>query len=102
MSKSPDYKAMYLVMCRAAEQALRILIEAQQQCEELYLSAGETDGKKAPAFQQALFCGYSCLLLAGAAVGEEFLHAQRNQSDGSHNTQNLQNFFHWNDLLLLF
>ena len=46
MSKSPDYKAMYLVMCRAAKQALRILIEAQQQCEELYLSAGETDGEE--------------------------------------------------------
>lgn len=46
MSKSPDYKAMYLVMCRAAEQALRILIEAQQQCEELYLSAREADGEE--------------------------------------------------------
>ena len=32
---------MYLIMCRAAEKAIRILIAAQQQCEELYLSAGE-------------------------------------------------------------
>ncbi|MBS1402046.1 MAG: hypothetical protein HPZ79_03570 [Oscillospiraceae bacterium] len=47
MSKSPDYKEMYLIMCRAAERALRILIEAQQQCEELYLSAGDADGGEA-------------------------------------------------------
>ena len=35
----PDYREMYLKMMRASEQALRILIEAQQECEELYLSA---------------------------------------------------------------
>ena len=35
----PDYKEMYLIMARAAEKAQRILIEAQRQCEELYLSA---------------------------------------------------------------
>lgn len=32
-----DYKEMYLIMMRATEKAIRILIEAQQQCEELYL-----------------------------------------------------------------
>lgn len=36
-----DYQEMYLTMMRATEQAIRILIEAQQKCEELYLSAGE-------------------------------------------------------------
>ena len=32
------YKEMYLVMARAAEKAMRILIEAQQRCEELYIA----------------------------------------------------------------
>lgn len=33
-----DYKEMYLTMMRAGERAIRILIEAQQTCEELYLN----------------------------------------------------------------
>ena len=37
----PDYKEMYLKLMRATEQAIRILIEAQQECEELYLNAEE-------------------------------------------------------------
>jgi hypothetical protein len=32
-----DYKEMYLTMMRAAEQAINILIAAQQACEEAYL-----------------------------------------------------------------
>ena len=32
-----DYKEMYLTMMRAAEQAIHILIAAQQACEEAYL-----------------------------------------------------------------
>ncbi len=32
------YKEMYLVMARAAEKAMRILIEAQQGCEDLYIA----------------------------------------------------------------
>ena len=39
-----DYKEMYLTMMRASEKAIRILIEAQQKCEELYL----TPKKKTP------------------------------------------------------
>ena len=39
----PDYKEMYLTMMRATEQAIRILIEAQQTCEELYLSTSEPE-----------------------------------------------------------
>ena len=35
----PDYQEMYLTMIRASEKAIRILIEAQQKCEELYLDA---------------------------------------------------------------
>ena len=33
-----NYKEMYLTMMRASEKAIRILIEAQQKCEELYLT----------------------------------------------------------------
>lgn len=39
----PDYQQMYLTMVRAAEKALNILIEAQQECEEIYLSGEETE-----------------------------------------------------------
>ena len=31
----PDYQEMYYIMMRATEKAIRILIEAQQKCEEL-------------------------------------------------------------------
>ena len=34
-----DYKEMYLKMVRATEEAMRLLIEAQRECEELYLAA---------------------------------------------------------------
>ena len=37
----PDYKEMYLKMVRASEQAIRILVKAQQECEELYLSEAD-------------------------------------------------------------
>ena len=37
----PNYKEMYLKMVRASEQAVNILIRAQQECEELYLSGSE-------------------------------------------------------------
>ena len=33
----PDYQEMYLKMARATEKAIRILIEAQQEAEEIYL-----------------------------------------------------------------
>lgn len=35
----PDYKAMYLALFHATEQAIDTLIAAQRECEELYLSA---------------------------------------------------------------
>ena len=48
----PDYKEMCLKMVRATEKAiraeeetLRTLIEAQRECEELYLSAPEPELK---------------------------------------------------------
>ena len=37
----PDYREMYLKMMRASEEAMRVLIKAQQECEELYLSADD-------------------------------------------------------------
>lgn len=39
----PDYKEMYLTMLRASEQAVGILIAAQQECEELYMSSPEPE-----------------------------------------------------------
>lgn len=36
-----DYKKMYLTMVDAAERAMAVLIEAEQVCEELYVSAAE-------------------------------------------------------------
>jgi len=42
-----DYQELYLKMMRATEEAIRILIKAQQECEELYLSA--TDGEEPSA-----------------------------------------------------
>ncbi|HIQ68939.1 MAG TPA: hypothetical protein IAA67_01190 [Candidatus Avoscillospira stercorigallinarum] len=34
----PDYQALYFSMFHACEQAISLLIAAQQQCEELYLA----------------------------------------------------------------
>lgn len=35
----PDYKEMYLTMCRASEEALNTIIAAQRKCEEMYISS---------------------------------------------------------------
>ena len=37
-----DYKEMYLIMARASEQAIRILIDAQQKCEDLYVDESDS------------------------------------------------------------
>ena len=37
----PDYKKMYLEMARKTENAIQILIEVQQKCEEMYINAPE-------------------------------------------------------------
>ena len=36
-----NYKEMYLKMVRASERAINILIQAQRECEELYVSGPE-------------------------------------------------------------
>ena len=38
-----NYKEMYLTMMRASEKAIRILIKAQQTCEEMYLNPKKTE-----------------------------------------------------------
>ena len=45
MSEYHDFKEMYLIMARETERAIRILIEAQQKCEELYLSGTNSEIK---------------------------------------------------------
>ena len=37
----PDYKEMYLKLFRATETAISCLIEAQRECEEMYINAPE-------------------------------------------------------------
>lgn len=44
----PDYKNMYLEMVDAAEKAINILIEAQRNAEEIYISADESYIKVVP------------------------------------------------------
>lgn len=41
MPDNTDYKELYLKLFRASEEAIRLLIAAQRECEELYLAAGE-------------------------------------------------------------
>lgn len=36
-----DYKELYLTMVRAAEQAIEALIEAQEECEKMYIKAAD-------------------------------------------------------------
>ena len=35
----PDYKEMYFKLFRATEKAMEILIDAQRECEEMYINA---------------------------------------------------------------
>ena len=41
VERNVDYKEMYAKMVRASEAAINILIEAQRECEEMYLAATE-------------------------------------------------------------
>ena len=41
----PDYKEMYFKLFRASAQATDILIAAQRECEELYISSPEPELK---------------------------------------------------------
>lgn len=51
----PDYGKMYLTLFRATEEAVNLLIAAQRECEELYISSEEpkiillpSENEKAP------------------------------------------------------
>ncbi len=39
-----DYQALYLKLFGATEDAIKILVEAQQECEELYLKQSDDEG----------------------------------------------------------
>lgn len=39
----PDYQELYLHLMRETEKAIRILVQAQRDCEELYLRDGEPE-----------------------------------------------------------
>ena len=43
MDENVNYMEMYLTMSRAVEEAIRILIQAQQECEEYYLDMPESE-----------------------------------------------------------
>lgn len=40
---TPDYKKMYFLMVDAGERAMNIIIEAQRQCEKMYIDAEEDE-----------------------------------------------------------
>ena len=42
MTEAEAYHETYLTMARAAEQAIRLLVEAQQACEALYIECAES------------------------------------------------------------
>ena len=46
----PDYQEMYLHLMRETEKALRILVKAQQDCEELYLRESGPALRVLPSF----------------------------------------------------
>lgn len=39
----PDFEEMYYTLMRASEEALRIIIEAQKKCEDMYISQEENE-----------------------------------------------------------
>ena len=47
-----DYQKMYLTMLKASEEAINLLIRAQQECEELYISSPEPEIKVLEAEHQ--------------------------------------------------
>ena len=39
----PDYREMYIHLAQETEKAVRILIKAQQDCEEMYINSTEPE-----------------------------------------------------------
>lgn len=50
----PDYKKMYFKMLDASEQALRIIIRAQIECEEMYINDPSPKLKLIKPFEKEL------------------------------------------------
>ena len=48
MEDQMNYREMYYKMAKATEQAIRLLIRVQQECEELYLKSGEDASPTVP------------------------------------------------------
>lgn len=48
----PDYKEMYLKLFRATEKASNLLIDAQRECEEIYISQPEPELKTLPIMKK--------------------------------------------------
>ena len=56
-----DYKKMYVIMVDAAEKAMELLVEAQRQCEALYIEteeASDRGGHKKNRRMAVLFHSY--------------------------------------------
>lgn len=39
----PDYKKMYLTLMRSTEKAINTLIDAQRECEEIYIETSDPE-----------------------------------------------------------
>lgn len=50
-----DYQELYLKMFRANEQAIKILIAAQKECEELYIISSESEEAEPPVMKSETF-----------------------------------------------
>lgn len=48
-----DYQEMYLKLFRASEKAINILIEAQRECEEMYMSSDDLPDNQDPENKQS-------------------------------------------------
>ena len=42
----PDYKEMYLKLFRATDEAISLLINAQKECEEIFVSAEDEEAEE--------------------------------------------------------
>ena len=67
----PDYKEMYLTLFRATEKAINILIDAQQECEEMYLNRTNA----------SIFCPNAALVVYLNAPKTELILLERTESD---------------------